>query len=259
MLEFDEETTLILDDCYQGSDITRRRQASFDALKPASGDTIVDIGCGNGMLTAELARAVGPSGKVTGVDPSADMRKSAVERCSEFNWVEIVEGSVENLLFDDNSADKAASVQVFEYLPDVSSALRETHRILKPGGKLAVGDMHFGTLVWYSDEPERMQRMMRAWDQHCEDIALPEKLPALFKENGFILEDVHSLTFLDLTLKPDGLAYMMMQLMPRYAVANDLVSEAEVDAWSKEQTELADQGRFFFSFTHYVVLGRKPD
>lgn len=71
MLRFDEETTRLLDIVYQGADITRRRQASFDALRPAAGETIVDIGCGNGLLTLELARAVGSEGKVIGVVPVA--------------------------------------------------------------------------------------------------------------------------------------------------------------------------------------------
>ena len=59
MLKFDGEVTRILDNAYQGADLTRRRQASFDALQPSPGETILDIGCGNGMLTVELARAVG--------------------------------------------------------------------------------------------------------------------------------------------------------------------------------------------------------
>lgn len=76
MLKFDAEITRILNNAYEGADLTRRRQASFDALKPSPGDTIIDIGCGNGLLTAELARAVGPTGKIIGVDPSEDMLKA---------------------------------------------------------------------------------------------------------------------------------------------------------------------------------------
>ena len=79
MLKFDAETTKILDDAYQGADITRRRQASFDALTPIPGETIIDIGCGNGLLTGELARAVGPKGRVIGIDPSECL--SPLELC----------------------------------------------------------------------------------------------------------------------------------------------------------------------------------
>ncbi|WP_082643624.1 methyltransferase domain-containing protein [Ruegeria denitrificans] len=77
MLKFDAETTRLLEIAYQGAELTRRRQASFDALRPAPGETILDVGCGNGMLTAELARAVGSDGYVIGIDPSADMTGGA--------------------------------------------------------------------------------------------------------------------------------------------------------------------------------------
>ena len=55
MLQFDEQTTRLLELVYQGADITRRRQASFDVLQPVAGDRIADIGCGNGLLTQELS------------------------------------------------------------------------------------------------------------------------------------------------------------------------------------------------------------
>lgn len=74
MLQFDETTTKLLEIAYQGGDVTRRRRMAFDALHLSDGDTVVDIGCGNGLLTEEIARAIGQSGHVIGVDPSADMR-----------------------------------------------------------------------------------------------------------------------------------------------------------------------------------------
>ena len=92
MLKFDAETAKLLDIAYQGADITRRRQATFDALKPAPGETILDIGCGNGLLTAELARAVGPSGRIIGIDPSSDMMVAAKERCGDYECVELRAG-----------------------------------------------------------------------------------------------------------------------------------------------------------------------
>lgn len=58
MLKFDEETTKLLEIAYQGGDVTRRRCKAFDALYLCEGDTVVDIGCGNGLLTEEIARAI---------------------------------------------------------------------------------------------------------------------------------------------------------------------------------------------------------
>ncbi|MGR3723066.1 methyltransferase domain-containing protein [Abyssibius alkaniclasticus] len=92
MLEFDEATARQLEIAYQGADIVQRRRASFDAIDAQPDETIVDIGCGNGLLTAELARAVGPAGKIIGVDPSHAMRSAATLRCQNMPWVALHDG-----------------------------------------------------------------------------------------------------------------------------------------------------------------------
>ena len=257
MLKFDAQTTLLLDTVYQGADVTRRRQASFDALRPGPGETILDIGSGNGLLTAELARAVGSTGRVIGVDPSEDMRQSAIERCKEFNWVDIVEGSDNQLPVEAAAIDKAVSVQVFEYLSNIPGAVGEIHRVLKPGGKLVVGDIHFDSLVWFSKFPERMARMVSAWDHHFVEREVPALLPPILKKAGFAIEAIHPITICDHQLKPDGLANMMMVLMENYAVSNGHISAEEAGNWVEEQRTLAAEGSFFFSITHFVVSATK--
>jgi ubiquinone/menaquinone biosynthesis C-methylase UbiE len=208
MLKFDKETTRLLDIVYQGADITRRRQASFDALRPKAGETIADIGCGNGLLTLELARAVGSGGKAIGVDPSSDMLDPAKERCKGFDLVEILIGTANDLPIQTGTADKAVSVQVFEYLDDIPGAIAEAQHVLKPGGKLVIGD-------------------------------------------------ITPMTTCDHTLKPDGLATMMMQLMARYASDNNHLPADGPWAWLAEQKALAAEGRFFYALTHFVVSARK--
>lgn len=257
MLKFDKETTRLLDIVYQGADITRRRQASFDTLRPKANETIVDIGCGNGLLTLELARAVGSGGKAIGVDPSSDMLSPAKARCEGFDWVEILIGTANDLPIESGTVDKAVSVQVFEYLDDIPGAIAEVRRVLKPGGKLVIGDIHLDSLVWFSDDSDRMNRMIASWDHHFTQRDVPAILPSIMRDAGFVVEDVTPITTCDHTLKPDGLATMMMQLMARYAVDNSHVTDSEAMAWLEEQKTLAAEGRFFYALTHFVVSARK--
>ena len=257
MLTFDAETTRILDGAYQGSDITRRRRATFDALAPRPGERILDLGCGPGLLTQELARAVGPGGAVIGLDPSADMRKTAEDRCRAEGHVRILDGTAEAIPLADGHVDRAVSVQVFEYLNDLDGPLAELHRVIRPGGRVVISDMHWDSLVWRSDDPARMDRMIAAWDEHLADRVVPETLPERLATAGF--RDIRSIPvpFCDILPRPDGIARMMIILMTGYARENALLPEAEVDAWQAEQEALAEAGRFFFSLTHFVTVAER--
>lgn len=257
MLEFDAETTRVLESAYQGADVTRRRQASFDALRPSPGDTILDIGCGNGMLTAELARAVGPTGRIIGIDPSQDMQTAAKKRCRDYQYVEFVKGFANNLPLDDGIADKAVSVQVFEYIEDVEGALDDAMRCVKPGGRLVISDLHFGSFIWFSDDRDRMSKLMASWDAHFVSGSLPERVSGFLKARGHVVEAVVPVTLTDHELKPDGIAITMMHLMKKYAIANQHVEDVVAHAWFEEQEKLAKEGRFFFSITQFVTTARK--
>jgi ubiquinone/menaquinone biosynthesis C-methylase UbiE len=253
MLEFDDATARILEQSYLGKDFRRRRDASFAALAPRPGETLADIGCGNGLLTHDLGLAVGPTGKVTGIDPSDQMLALARARTEGMGQIELVNASAETLPLADGSLDGALSLQVFEYLDDPRPALAEAKRVLRPGGRLVLGDMHFGTLTWHSDDPDRMARMQSSWESHTAWTDLPAHLPKMLEDAGFAVTSVEPLTMLDTRLKPDGIARMMLILMARHAVAKGHLERDEVSAWSDEQDRLAAEGRFFFSLTHVVV------
>ena len=92
MIQFDAATARLLENAYQGRDMVKRRLATLEALAPEAGDIIVDVGSGPGYLTVELARAVGETGEVIAVDPSADMRMAAASQCNGFANVRILDG-----------------------------------------------------------------------------------------------------------------------------------------------------------------------
>lgn len=257
MLKFDEETAQLLEIAYQGSDVTRRRRMAFDALHLSEGDTVVDIGCGNGLLTEEIARAIGKTGQVIGVDPSEKMRAPATARCAAFPSAKIKDGLADALPLRDGEADKAVAVQVLEYLPDISSAIREACRVLRVGGRFVAVDTGCKTLDWFSEDKDRLQRVQAAWDHHYTEARVAALWPRLAREAGFAAIEVEPFTFCDVTLRPDGNAFMLMQLMSRYAAESRYMTEAETTAWFEEQVELANQGRFFFSLTYYRMSAVK--
>ena len=251
MLTFDAETARILDDAYLGGDLTRRGMASFDALAPSPGQRLLDIGCGTGLLALDLARAVGASGEVVGVEPSADMRAATAARSGGRENFRLVDGSANALPLGDGTFDGAVSVQVFEYLDDIPGALSEVRRVLRPGARLVIGDNHWDTLVWSSDVPERMARIIAAWDRHLVERRVPALLPAALRAAGFTAEAVTPVPVCDSVLRPDGSARVLMTLIERHVRDTGLAPAAA--AWAEEQRDLAAAGRFFFALTHYVV------
>jgi SAM-dependent methyltransferase len=166
----------------------------------------------------------------------------------------ILDGKAEALPLADESIDKAVSVQVFEYFDDLAGPIDELRRVLRPGGRLVISDMHWDSWIWSSEDPARMQRMMAAWDGHLADRVVPERLPGLLAAAGYRQVRTIPLTLCDTTLKPDGIARMMMILMVAYARQNQLLPEAEIAAWQQEQQDRAAEGRFFMALTHFVTV-----
>ncbi len=106
------------------------------------GEAILDIGCGAGVDSLIAAGLVGPSGSVRGIDLVPEMldraRKNA--RLMEAENVEFLEGSAENLPFDDASFDVVVTNGVFNLVVDKAKALAEVLRVLKPGGRFMIAD-----------------------------------------------------------------------------------------------------------------------
>lgn len=257
MLQFDANTARILDDGYQGSDVARRRLANLRALSPRLRDRVVDIGAGTGLLTLDIARAVGERGQVIAVDPSADMRAAGSARCADRKNVQVLEGTADSLPVDDGAVDGAVSLQVFEYLDDIPAALAESRRVLRPGGRLVIGDIHWDSHVWHADDRERMDRILGIWNRHVVETRVPALLPPMLRDAGFNVETVIPELCHDTVFRGDGLARMMTHLIRAYCLQTGLADADEVDAWIAEQERMAAEGRFFFALTHYVVAARK--
>lgn len=105
------------------------------------GEHVVDVGCGAGLDTCIAARRAGPSGRVVGVDMTAEMLTRARAAALAWPTVEIREGYAEALPVPDAWADVVISNGVLNLCPSKPNALREMLRVLKPGGRLQAGDI----------------------------------------------------------------------------------------------------------------------
>ncbi len=119
----------------------RQRTVNLARLQP--GDQVLDVGCGTGTLAMEVARRVGRTGRVTGIDPGAEQiaraRAKAVRRNAP---VEFQVGVIEQLPFADQTFDVVFSTLMMHHLPAPlkRQGLSEIARVLKPGGRLVIAD-----------------------------------------------------------------------------------------------------------------------
>jgi SAM-dependent methyltransferase len=107
------------------------------------GEIVVDIGSGAGFDSLIASRLVGPSGRVIGYDMTPEMLKKAQSGAASMDAtnIEFREGLAESLPLQDNFADVVISNGVLNLTLDKTATLHEWFRILKPGGRLQVGDI----------------------------------------------------------------------------------------------------------------------
>jgi len=119
----------------------RQRTAELARLQP--GEQVLDVGCGTGTLAMEVARHVGATGRVTGIDPSPEQIARARAKAARRNVpIEFQIGVIEQLAFPDQTFDVVLSTLMMHHLPAPlkRQGLAEIARVLKPGGRLVIAD-----------------------------------------------------------------------------------------------------------------------
>lgn len=124
----------------------------LDELRP--GMSLLDVGCGPGTITADLAELVAP-GPVTAVDTAAPIldQARAVARERGLTGIRFTVADVLRLDFPDDSFDVVHAHQVLQHVGDPVGALREMRRVCRPGGVVAARDSDYSAMTWYPAVP----------------------------------------------------------------------------------------------------------
>jgi ubiquinone/menaquinone biosynthesis C-methylase UbiE len=145
-------------------------------LRVAGSRRIADIACGTGILTARLCNELRPD-EVYGVDMSDGMLEQAKARSSRVRWMK---GPAERLPFEDASLDAVVTTSAFHFF-DQPAAMREFHRVLAPGGLVAVA-----TIV--PPLPKALDRFVSK-DAGVLHSPRPAEMRTLFTDAGFTIAD----------------------------------------------------------------------
>ncbi len=239
----------------------------FHAVGLRPGWTCLDIGCGPGAVMQLMGELTGPSGEVTGIDRDAKAGREAVERLqatgtSRYHFVEGDMESVDEIAgapFDLTFARRALL-----HARDPIALLRKMYGWTKPGGYIAVQDIHIRTANLYP-KPAACSELMRILAETSErsgvDTEFAFKLPALFVEAGIGVPDGTDMNLPMTSLEPFAAMFQALgrSLLPR-AVALGVTTEARMQSVFREIERALTDGRQY-SALGYLMVGvwkRKP-
>lgn len=171
-----------------------RAETVLGLLAVNQGERVLDIGCGNAR---DIAKIAAYGGYVIGVDISEGMVAAArqeVERTG-IKGITLQVGDATCLDFPDASFDKVLCSEVIEHIPDAPQALREMHRVLKPGGTLVLSTPNKGS--WYGFERYSLweKLLRRKWPHPCDEWRNMSELLALVEQCQFKVSKRKSVCF----------------------------------------------------------------
>jgi len=143
---------------------TAENSAAYLLPRLRPGLELLDVGCGPGTLTADLARRVAP-GRVVGIDAAEGVLEEARAHAQQTSIeLTLQSGDVYALAFPAASFDVVHAHQVLQHLSDPVAALREMRRVAKPGGIVAARDSDYSCFAWAPLDPmlTRWQELYRA-------------------------------------------------------------------------------------------------
>ncbi len=114
---------------------------------------VLDIGCGPGSITADLAAYVTPGGSVRGVDREPAVVATAAAVYTDVPGLSFATGDAYAIDLPDDAVDVVHAHQVLQHLTDPVRALREMRRVCRPGGVVAARDADYSAMTWWPPEP----------------------------------------------------------------------------------------------------------
>jgi hypothetical protein len=141
---------------------------------------------------------------------------------------------------------------------DIPKALNRLFEIVRPGGRVAILDTDYDSLVLFSEDPERQARVLEAWDAHFVHRGLPRILGPELRRAGFAVRQTIAIPILNTGWHDDEFSFHLVPMMARFAAGRGGVAKDEARAWLAEQQRLGAEGRYFFSLNRYLVIADKP-
>jgi SAM-dependent methyltransferase len=237
--------------------VQQSKEQLIQQLRPQKGETILEIGCGLGLDTCKLASLVGPSGLVVGIDKSSTMMREAKKNTRRFHHnVSLLLEDVHKLHLPDNTFDGCMAASTFLHLRNPLRALSEISRVLKSGGRIALLEPDWDTVVITAGPPHVGRTVRRILRHSVRHSGIAHQLPILFRRIGLDILNIQAGTLL---LHDFDFANVVWRLNDNIARAREtgLISSICSKTISQQLKMASRKGEFFAAATGIGILGYK--
>ena len=246
-----------LNQTYAAPEIALQRKKTIEAVNIQAGESILDIGCGTGFLTSDMAPIVTESGQIIAIDPKPTMVKAAKQRCTEYAQVKVRQGNVTSIPSKNNQFDLVTCTQVLLYVEDIDKALSEIYRVLKPGGRAAILETDWQGVVINSNFPELTRTIIDAWDTTVASPNLPTRLTGLLLDKNFHSIHSEAIPLLNSEYLPDTFSANAVKWLPKAAYKRGVISSAQGKLWVEDLEALGKEGNYFFCVNRFLFVAQK--
>lgn len=240
-------------------------QAGWDRAGLTRGMSVLDVGCGPGFTTLELAERVGPRGKVVGIDQSdrfvaqlrAELARRAMEQC------EVRQLDLRELPNDIGEFDLIYARWIFCFLPEPEAALRALARHLKPGGALLIFDythyQHFALAPRVEVMAEVVEAISTWWRSTGGSLDVQSNLPPAALAAGL---EIQSLVQPEVIARPGEPLWhwperFLREFLPEL-VAEHFLNHDQLDRFWAGWEQTAKSGGFLFLPPLLELIARRP-
>jgi len=233
------------------------KKKSFQLLEIKEDSKILEIGCGLGQDAIALSQLMGNKGVLVAFDSSRKMIEAARKGDNETAPIQFCLADGCRLPFGDGVFDGARADRVFQHILDPRNAFAEMVRTVRDNGRVVVYEPDWGTFIISPGEKEICSTMAQIFGDTFPSGWIGRKLPSFFREEGLEDIQINPETFFTENL---NLAIQIFDLVKNAQRALDMgyVSESQADDWLDGLREADKKGRFFCSYTGFLVSGKKP-